>query len=399
MKIGIFTDQYYPNISGVVTSINILAAGLRDLNHEVYIFTSYDDKLLDEDQRKNLAQKNVVNLPGRAYPFKKLKDYRYSIKRGKILKTIKGYNLDVIHVQTDFNISKIAISASKKFNIPVVHTLHTLYEDYLGYVSPFFDRHFHNLMFNFLGNLFIKPISKISVIDIVPTKKVLKLAPRYKMHGDIRVIPTGIDLSRFDSKLYSKQMILDLKSNLGIDDDKFVFAYIGRTSAEKSIEKIINAFSDLKNSENCVLLIVGGGPQLEELKELASQSEKSKQIIFTGFIPSVDIPRYYQVADVFVNASISETQGLTYVEALASSLPILVQKDDCLEDVVEDYYNGIYFDGVEDLTVKMDEVQKVKSTLKTIKSNTKKSVQKYSQEQYVKNIEAIYKEAIEKFKK
>ena len=111
------------------------------------------------------------------------------------------------------------------------------------------------------------------------------------------------------------------------------------------------------------------------------------------------MPIYYQLGDIFVNASQSETQGLTYIEALGSSIPLLVQKDDCIKDVVENYYNGIYFEGEDDLTLKMKEILRAPETLKKIKSNTINSVFEYSKETYTLRVFALYEEAIEKFKK
>lgn len=392
MRVGIFTDQYYPNISGVVTSIKMLYDGLQGLGHQVYIFTSFDDSKAESCQE--LRNPNVINLPGKAYPFKELKDYRYLKHPKRLLKLIQPFQLDIIHIHTEFGISKIAKLASKQFHIPIVHTLHTLYEDYLCYISPFFDKHFHNIMFRTLSKMFIRSLSRQSTIEIVPTCKVLEVADKYYMTGDIRVVPTGIDLSRFDTISFSKEVILDLKKAYQIPSEAFVFSYIGRTSAEKNIKVILEAFSKMKNNSNCILLIVGGGPQLEELKMLAKSLGIEDRTRFTGFIHLDRIPLFYHLSNVFVNASKSETQGLTYLEALASSLPVLVQKDPCIQNVVEDYYNGIYFDGVEELTDKMDEILKAPTTLKTIKANTRPSVEQYSKENYCKNIESIYKEAI-----
>lgn len=393
MRIGIFTDQYYPNISGVVTSIKMLYDGLQKLGHQVYIFTSFEDTKAESCQE--LRNPNVINLPGKAYPFKELKDYRYTKHPKQQLKLIQPFQLDVIHIHTEFGISKIAKLASKHFHIPIVHTLHTLYEDYLCYVSPFFDKHFHNVMFKTLAKMFIKSLSEVSTIEIVPTYKVLEVANKYYMNGDIRVVPTGIELERFDSLSFTEQELINLKKAYQIPSDAFVFSYIGRTSAEKNIKVILEAFSKMNNNSNCILLIVGGGPQLEELKTLSKTLKIEDKVRFTDFIHLDRIPIFYHMSDVFVNASKSETQGLTYLEALASSLPVLVQKDPCIKNVVEDYYNGIYFDGVEELTEKMDEILKAPTTLKTIKANTRPSVEQYSKENYCKNIEAIYKEAIE----
>ncbi len=392
MKVGIFTDQYYPNISGVVTSIKMLYEGLVNLGHEVFIFTSFDEKTVD--QPNELTSANVINLPGRSYPFKNLKDYKYNFRYKHFAKIVLPYELDIIHVHTEFNIAKIARIVCKKLHIPMVHTFHTLYEDYLGYVSPFMDKHFHNIFLSTLAKIFIRPVSRASTIEIVPTKKVLSLVERYYMKGDIRVIPTGIQLERFNKSNVTEQEKENLRQSLNISKDTFVFAYIGRTSGEKNIELIMRAYSKLESKENSVLLVVGGGPELDDLRAYAKELNLEDKIIFTGFIEWIKIPAYYQIADIFVNASHSETQGLTYIEALASSLPVLVQKDECIEEVVQDYYNGIYFDGEEELTQKMEEIQKAPKTLQRIKGNTEKSVEKYSKEQYAKNIESIYLDAI-----
>ncbi len=391
MRVGIFTDQYYPLISGVVTSIKMLKDGLEQLGHQVYIFTSFDEKKATE-----LIPSDVINIPGRSYPFKNLKDYRYTFTHKRFVKIIKKYNLDIIHLQTEFNIAKIAKVAHKKLNIPVVHTMHTLWNDYFKYLSPFFDKHAHNLMNSLLKKMFMKDCAKMSEIQIVPTKKVFEQKDNYALGKEIRIVPTGIELDRFYPNNLDKEKELKIKQSLNIKEGTFVFLYIGRTSEEKNIPTLIKAFARA-NLDNSVFLIVGGGPELDELKDLAKELKIDNKIIFTGLVEWVNIPYYYQLGDVFLNASQSETQGLTYIEALASGKPLLVQKDECIEDVVVDYYNGLYFDGEDELVQKMKEIVKAPDTLKTIKANTLKSVENYSKEQFTKNILSIYNEAIEMY--
>lgn len=396
MRIGLFTDQYYPFVSGVVTSIKMLYDGLTNLGHECYIVTSMaEDKIKDLEKQR----KNVINIYGRPYPFKDLRDYRYTFSHRKYLKTIKNLNLDIIHVHTEYNISKLAILAHKKLHIPMVHTLHTLWSDYFKYVSPFFDKHFHKLMEKYLRKLFTGPVSKNSIIDIVPTKKVYDQSLKYGLNSNIRIIPTGIDLDKFNPKHFTNQQINDLKNKLGIKPNQFVFLYIGRASKEKNIITLLNSYAKAcKGNFDTVFVLVGGGPQLEELKEYCKELQIDNQVIFTNTIPREKLPIYYQLGDIFVNASQSETQGLTYIEALGSSIPLLVQKDDCIKDVVENYYNGIYFEGEDDLTLKMKEILRAPETLKKIKSNTINSVFEYSKETYALRVFALYEEAIEKFK-
>ncbi len=176
MKVGIFTDQFYPYISGVVTSITMLYEGLTELGHEVFVFSSIEEAMVAScEELKNF---NFINIPGKPWPFKGLKDYRYTRHPKRYLKTIASYNLDIIHIHTEYNAAKLAKLAGRKLNIPIVYTLHTLYEDYMKYLSPFFDKHFHNIMFKVLAKAFMGSASKASVVKIVPTKKVLRLASK-----------------------------------------------------------------------------------------------------------------------------------------------------------------------------------------------------------------------------
>lgn len=398
MRIGFFTDQYYPCISGVVTSVKMLYEGLTSLGHECYIFTSFDENMVTNQEELN--SKNVINIYGRPYPFKGLKDYRYTFTHKKGLKIVKQYNLDIIHIHTEYNMGKLAIKASKKFNIPMVHTLHTLWCDYLQYLSPFFSKHFKKQMLYLLKKWFTGPVSKQSLIDIVPSEKAKIEGKIYGLSNDTRVIPTGIELEIFNPKNYSIDDINTLKEKLGIKPNQFVFLYLGRVSPEKKIPTLLSAYAKAcKDNDDAVFLLVGGGPDLKNIKNQAKELGIDKHIIFTDIIPWEEIGIYYQLGDIFVNASQSETQGLTYIEALASSTPLLVQKDDCILNVIENFYNGIYFDGEEDLVLKMKEMLKAPETLKKIKANTLKSVEQYSKESYAKKILSIYEEAIEIHKK
>lgn len=112
---------------------------------------------------------------------------------------------------------------------------------------------------------------------------------------------------------------------------------------KKSIEVLIDAMKEvIKENDNVLCLIVGGGPQLEELKELVKDDHISNYVIFTGPKPSNEVPSYYHLSNVFVSASITETQGLTYIEAMASGIPAVARYDKNLEDVIDDGVNGYF---------------------------------------------------------
>ena len=164
-------------------------------------------------------------------------------------------------------------------------------------------------------------------------------------------------------------------------------------------QMIVDAFSKAFSTNPKVkLFIVGGGAELDELQEQASKLPCKDRIIFTGQIPQSDVPVYYQVSDVFVNASKTETQGLTYIEALASSVPIVCQKDECLDGVLIDRKNGLYFDGEEDFINKLIEIYNDKALLEKLKSNAKDSVKEYTKEKYCENVLKAYQKTIELYK-
>ena len=396
MKIGLFTDQYYPNVSGVVTSIKMLYEGLEAMGHECYIFTSFEKS--EGNGIEELKSKRVINLHGIRYPFKAVRNYRFSFGYRKSIKIIAKYDLDIIHVHTEYNIAKIAIRASKKLGIPIVHTLHTSWKDYINYLFPVLDKVMHNHLLSLERKWFTEPISKASVFDIVPTKKILGDLHLYGMSNEVKIVPTGIDIEKFKKDNIDKNNLEGLKKSLGLEN-KLVFGFIGRTSHEKNIELILEAYAKAFSDNDAVrLLIVGGGPSLDNLKKLASSLNILDKIVFTDLVSWEDIPVYYHLLDVFVNASETETQGLTYIEALASDVVLLVREDECLEDVLIDGYNGLYFKSQEELSIKMSYLYNNNQEIDRMRENTSKSISEYSKENYSKKINDIYFEAISIYK-
>ena len=278
MRIGIFTDQYFPTVSGVVTSIETLADGLRARGHIVYIITSLDLRNIKKEELEILKAKGeyFINVPGFHYSFKKLRGYRFINIKKEYIKRIALLKLDVIHVQTEFSMARLAIKCSKKLNIPMVHTFHTLFDEYLSYVSGFFMRLFPKMMHNILVNRFLRPVSRQSLIEIVPTKKVYDQRYHYKLgiNEDVRIIPTGINLDAFlESK---RQASLVSKYQL---QDKFVYLFVGRISEEKRISNIITAYKKVANANNR-LLIVGDGPELSKLRKLTLELELKENVFY-----------------------------------------------------------------------------------------------------------------------
>lgn len=128
MRVGLFTDTYFPQVSGVATSIRTLKEELEKEGHEVYIFTTTDRDV------KRFEDPTIIRLP--SVPFVSFTDRRV-VYRGLIssYKIAKQYDLDLIHTQTEFSLGLLGKMVGKALRIPVVHTYHTQYEDYVSYIA------------------------------------------------------------------------------------------------------------------------------------------------------------------------------------------------------------------------------------------------------------------------
>ncbi len=390
MRIGIFTDSYKPYISGVSTSVFMLAEGLIKEGHEVFVITTTYKGYKEYDKDYNYIKRiRGVKLPRRGAGFLK-----YVPFVNRHLKMIKKLNLDVIHIHTELKMGTLALNAKEKFNIPVVYTVHTMYEEYMHFVSKILARYYQRPLMGIVKYLMRKFITNAD-LTIVPSQKIKDLMLSYEIEADYNIVPTGINLDQFKRETYKEEDILKIKENLNLKEDEFICLYVGRISIEKDIDMLIEGFKEIED-EKIKFIIVGGGPHLKDLKDKVAKYKLEDKIIFTGLVSWFDIGLYYQIGDVFLNASISETQGLTYIEALAADLPLIVRYDKVLEDVVTDGENGLFFYKQEEIKDKILQLYNDEKLRETLKENAGISVVKYDQETYVKSAYKIYERAIKK---
>lgn len=390
MRVGLFTETYPPYINGVSTSVAMLKKSLEAEGHEVYVVTC-NAALLTTDYDGHILR--IPGVPIGIY------DYRLtSIYPIQAINIIKNWKLDVIHSHTEFGVGTFARIIAKQFNIPLIHTYHTMYEDYTHYITKGYFDGISKKAVKYFTKFYCDTTAKML---IVPSQKTYDLL-RYKYHfrKDIYIIPTGMDISVFDKNKFKKKDILDLKKSLGINKDDFVITFVGRIAKEKNIDFLIKEFKQISDKySHAKLLIIGTGPDIKDLEKLAKSLKIQDQVIFTGKVLWETIPIYYQLADVFVSASNSETQGLTLTEAMASSVPVVCMKDPSFEDILVDNVNGMFFtDGdefVHDIKYLIDhpkEKEKMsKEALKTAES--------MSLTAYAKRVINVYEKAISNKKK
>lgn len=386
MRIGMFSDAYLPQISGVVTSIMVLTNELRKKGHTVYIITTeHKDVKVEKDPF-------VVRLKGINVPLKGFKDYQLVMHaEKKYEEEIEKLELDVIHINTEFTIGRLGLSLAKKNNIPVIYTVHTMYEDYMHFVIPFGKKLLRRPYISYVKK-YMKKFCDASKYVILPNEKVVSIINKYQINCNYEIIPTGLYLDKFNKENYNYNDILNIKDKYGIKNE-LVFIYVGRISKEKSIDVLITEFSKLEN-DDVKFLIVGDGPAKKDLVHLAKVKEKKGRIIFTGQVPWDEVGLYYQVGDIFLNASKTETQGLTYIEALASNLPVIVKYDTNLDSIVTNNQNGLFYNNNDEIIDCMKKVIEDVDFRNQLINNSRESVYKFSSEAFGSKVEELYNKSI-----
>lgn len=387
MRIGIFTDTYPPYINGVSTSIVMLKGALEKLGHEVFIVTVNNENLTYKYEDDN----KIIRLPG--IPIG-IYDYRLTgIYPVRVINKIKNWKLDVIHSQTEFGVGTFARLIAKQMNIPIVHTYHTMYEDYVHYITKGYFNGTSKKIVEYLTKFYC---DKTATELIVPTKKAYDLfKEKYKVDRNVHIIPTGIEIDRFYRENFKISQILELRRNLSIQKDDFVILFVGRLGREKSVDVLIEGEKEIiKKHPNVKLLIVGDGPDMEHFKKMVKEYSLEKNVIFTGKVPYNDIPLYYEAADLFATASRTETQGLTVIEAMAASLPVLAVNDDSFRIVVVDELNGYLFDDLKGYVEKVDYLVNHTKILSKMSKQARVSAETHSSKYFAERVLDVYKIAI-----
>lgn len=391
MRIGIFTEVYRPYVSGVVTSVVMLKKSLEELGHDVYVVTINTDKMKYEYDEKE----KILKIPGiesGIYDNFKISSI-YSIKATK---RIKKWNLDIIHTHTEGSMGLYGRLLAKQFDIPVVHTYHTMYEDYIYLITKgYFDKPAKKLLEVLTLFYCDKTVSEL----IVPTKKTYDLFKnKYGIEREVNIIPTGIDIERFKNSNFDSKEINDLKNELGIKKDDFVLLLVSRISEEqKNIKILIDSQKIInKKYKNIKFLIVGDGPDLEYFKKM---TKNNKNIIYTGMVPWNVVAKYYQLGNVFVTASKTETQGLTVIEAMAASLPVVCLDDDSFKIAIIDNYNGLFFKNKKEYINSIFKIYEKKDEYAIMRKHAVLSSKQFSSKYYGERILEVYDKAILEYKK
>ena len=322
MRIGMMVDTYKPYVSGVTNHVDLHKRALEREGHEVFVFTFGDEDYQDDEPR-------ILRSPG--LPLADTGFYlslRYKTGYKKLLQT-----MDVAHVHHPFLSGRLALNYCRSARIPIVFTNHSRYDLLAQAYLPLMpDEMSHSLLQAYLPDF-------CEAVDLVisPSAGMAKILRDLEVKSHIEIIPNGVELAKFH------QATPFSRSQFGFKDQDILLVYAGRIAPEKNINFLLQCFAGIAQLiPNIYLLIVGGGKKQfeEELQDQILQLGMTNRVRSTGMIAYDDIPGYLAMGDIFVTTSVTETFGMSTVEAMGVGLPIMGIHSAGTSDIVEDGKTG-----------------------------------------------------------
>lgn len=364
MRILITTDFYLPNLGGVTTVVLNERSTLTKLGHEVRLLTI-------GPERTSFFEDGVYHL--RASALKLFPDsYMTFSYHDPLLADILAWKPEVVHSNNEFFTMGYAQRIAKQLGVRLVHTCHT---DFTRYNEQMRIR--HHLWDQLMARV-IKRRLRNSHLIISPSEAHRSMLCRYGITKPMAVLPSGIDLERF-SQSPEPERLAQLRSSLGLASSDFVLISVSRLAAEKRLNLTIDAFFLLSLlHKEARLLIVGGGPKEASLKRQVSDLGMENQVIFTGIVAPDQIPLYYHIADLFVSSSIRESQGLGFIEAMATSMPVLLQDYGSLGFSIEEEGCGYLYGEARQFVILADNLISDRLLLENMGTRARKASERFS---------------------
>lgn len=324
LHIGMFTNVFLPSVNGVVTSVCAFRHGLAEAGHIVFVFApqAYEEY---HDELPFVFRYPSWELPLQSYPL----TLPVSPVVDSVLPSLK---LDVIHAQHPVMLGKVAMKKSRTLRVPLVFTYHTHYREYAHYARGLPS----NLVKDFLEHWLLNYMRKCHHL-VVPSHSIrLMLEESYGIGKRVSVVPTGIEPLDF-----AKVSPQEARARLSLDPHEPIILSVGRLAREKNWDLVLEAFQTV-NTEcpGARLLVVGGGEELPALEQTCRDRGIEARVSFVGAVEKERMTDYYAAADLFCFASVTETQGLVTLEAMASGLPVAAVDANGTRDVLRDGKEG-----------------------------------------------------------
>lgn len=327
MKVALFTDAYFPRINGVSVSVHSYAEELSRLGHTVCIvcleYTEEQQKssFFDEKSNDRKAPFKIIRIPSAAFAFSKEDRMVRLDKWRTIKKSMDEFKPDIVHINSEWTIGYFGAIYCRHRHLPFVFTFHTLWEDYLAnYITFMPERGLRKI-----GMEVVRFYLKRADVIIAPTKRIAQVVSRYGITRKVHILPTGIPGSKLIFNPTQAEFVSrTIYEKFPLLKGKKILLFVGRIVKEKNLPFLFDVLKKIRAVlPDTALLMVGGGPYLEELQELSARSGLSDSVFFTGYIEGNDLIYFYKISSVFTFPSKTETQGLVTAEAMLCGLPVV----------------------------------------------------------------------------
>jgi len=321
MRIGMMADIYKPHVSGVTHYISLNKNYMEKMGHQVYVFTfSYEGY---EDDEPNVIRSPSIPVLDTGFHV----GFRYPVQVSRLLRT-----MDVVHVHHPFLSGSLALRYCRLRRIPIVFTNHTRYDLYAQAYLPMIS----DVISAAAMQAYMPAFCRACDLVISPSPGMRDVLQRYGVDAPIDVVPNGVDLKPFQGLIEPIE-----REKLGFRPDDVVLAFVGRLGPEKNVPFLLRSFAGTAQAYQHVgLLLIGEGPERDNLEDRARRSGIDTRVHFTGLVPYDLLPRYLAVADAFVTASVTEVHPFTVIEAMASGLPVLGIDSPGIGDTIQDGETG-----------------------------------------------------------
>ncbi len=395
MKIAIFSDNFYPELSGISDSIITTAKELAKLGHEICFFVpDYSEKNF---KTANIESKKEIDLGGKisinrffSFPYPgPTKQSRVVIPMGFRTFAVKKFKPDIIHTQLFFGAGIEALIAAKILKVPLIGTNHTAISEFVRHI-PIKGKWMEKASLKYV-NWYYGKCNFVSA----PSKSVFEEMEKFGFKTNHEVISNPVNTSIFS--VSTKYDINVLKNKFGINDKTFVYA--GRFAPEKNIDIIVKAVALAKKKiPDIMLTMAGNGSSLEAIKKLTKELGIQENVKFLGVLSQLDLANLYRASEIFTITSTSETQSMTLIQAMACGLPVIGVRARALPEYIEN--NGILIEpgDYKGLSEKIIELLENQSLRAELGGRGLKFVQKFSDKNIALKWEEIYKREIINYK-
>ena len=389
MRIALFTETYLPHINGVVTHVKILRDGLVQLGHEVLVVTA------DAGARHHYVEDGILHCP--AHTSRRFYNYSLSLPiSNSRLRLVREFAPDIIHIHNEFGIGMSGLLCAKILRVPLVYTLHTMYDDYIYYIAP---KPFVKAATD-VSHHYFKFIAKHSNALTGPSQKCQEYFRLTGLKKDVNVIPNAVEVDQFSPQEVPEEKKQELREKCGIREGSMVACYVGRLGREKSVDVLLEYWkAAVAPEDNIHLVVIGDGPVRPELEQQAQELGIGGMVTFTGKVEHEDLPPYYALCDVYVTASLSDTNSISMLEGMCSGLPVLQRTDPLNADQVRDGKNGFNFNSPEEMIQKLRQIQSMDvEALQGFKESVIASIRENGARELAERTLAVY-ERVRKKKK